>query len=163
MKLNKTYILTLISFVFLGIALSTSNIYAGGGPQFYCKEMAQKQGWLVDDTKYFEELSMNACISREPSLNEKEEILDFCKSEPEGGNRDACLDKCKKYYSNITFRKCSKNEVVSIKSSAIVKSLLNRQLTLIETVVVSTVVVLIFYILISLIKRKKSPKKRDIH
>ena len=155
MKLNKTYIFALILFVFLGIVLSTSNIYAGGGPEFYCKEIAQKQGWLIDDTKSFEELSMNACISRDPSFNEKEEILGFCKSEPKGGERDACLDKCKKYYADITFRQCSKNEVVSTKSSAIIKSIFNRQLTLIETVGGSLIVVLIFYIVTSLIKKTK--------
>lgn len=163
MKLNKIYIFILISFVFLGIVLSTSNIYAGGGPEFYCKEMAQKQGWLIDDTKSFEELSMNACISRDPSFNEKEEILGFCKSEPKGGERDACLDKCKKYYSDIPFRECSKNEVVSTKSSAIVKGIFNRQLTLIETVGVSLAVVLIFYLTTSLIKKIKASKKQDIH
>lgn len=159
MKLNKIYIFVLILFVFLTLSFSTSNIYAGGGPQFYCKEMAQKQGWLIDDTKYFEELSMNACISRDPSFNEKEKILSFCNSEPEGGNRDACLDKCKKYYSDITFRRCDKNEVVSIKSSTIIKNIFSRPLTLIETVGVSLTVVLFFYIMTFLVKRQKSSKK----
>lgn len=163
MKANKIYMFTLISFSLLAITFSTSNIYAGGGPQFYCKEMAQKQGWLIDNTKYFEELSMNACISREPSFNEKEEILGFCNSEPEGGNRDACLDKCKKYYSDIAFRECSKNEVLSIKSFATIKSVFNRQLTLIETVGVSFVVVLIFYIAVSIIKKQNTSKKQDIY
>lgn len=161
MKLNKIYIFILISFVFLGIVLATSNIYAGGGPEFACKEIAQKQGWLIDNTKSFEELSMNACISREPSFNEKEEILGFCKSEPKGGERDACLDKCKKYYSDTPFRECSKNEVVSTKSSAIVKGIFNRQLTLIETVGVSLAVVLIFYLTTSSIKKIKASKKQD--
>lgn len=163
MKINKSYIFTLILFIFVTFMLSTSYVSAGGGPQFYCKEMAQKQGWLIDDTKSFEELSMNACISRDPSFNEKEEILGFCKSQPKGGERDACLDKCKKYYSDITFRECSKNEVISTKSSEIFKSIFNRQLTLIETVGVSLAVVLIFYTVVVLIKKQKASKRQNIH
>jgi len=165
MKLNKIHIFLLISFAFIAILFSTSNISAGGGPQFYCKEMAQKQGWLIDDTKFDEELSSNACISRNPTAEEKDKIFEFCKSEPKGEFRTDCFDKCKKYYTDISFRECNKNEISSIKSAMFTskaKSIFNRQLTLTETIVVAFVVVLIFYLVVSLFKSKKSSNKQSV-
>lgn len=165
MKLNKIYIFALILFVFLGIVLSTSNIYAGGGPQLICKDMAQKQGWLIDNTKFDEDLSSNACISRNPTTEEKDKILEFCKAEPKGEFRIDCLDKCRKYYSDTTFRECSKNEITSIKSEMFtskIKSIFNRQLTLAETIIVAFVVVLIFYLLVYSVKGKKSSNKQSV-
>lgn len=101
MKINKSYIFTLISFVFTTFILSTSYVFAGGGPQFVCKDIAQKQGWLIDDTEFDEQLSSNACISRNPTPEEKDKIFEFCKSEPKGEFRTDCFDKCKKYYIDI--------------------------------------------------------------
>lgn len=156
MKLNKIYIFILITFVLLGIVLSTSNIYAGGGPQLVCKDMAQKQGWLIDDTKFDEELSSNACISRNPTTEEKDKILEFCKAEPKGEFRTDCLDKCRKYYSDITFRECNKNEVTSIKSEVYksnIKSILKTQMSLQQTIIISLIVVTFFYSIVLLVKK----------
>lgn len=165
MKINKSYIFTLISFVFVTFLLSSSYVSAGGGPQLICKEMAQKQGWLIDDTKFDEELSSNACISRKPTVEEKDKILEFCKAEPKGEFRTECFDKCKKYYTDMSFRECNKNEISSIKSAMFTskaKSIFNRQLTLAETIIVAFVVVLIFYLVVSLFKNKKSSNKQSV-
>jgi hypothetical protein len=164
MKLNKIYIFILITFVLLGIILSTSNIYAGGGPQLVCKDMAQKQGWLIDDTKFDEELSNNACILRNPTIEEKDKILEFCKTEEKGEFRTDCLDKCIKYYSDITFRECNKNEVTSIKSEIYksnIKNLLKTQTSLQQAIIVSLVVFTFFCSVVLLVKKiRKNLKTR---
>ena len=150
----------LITFVFL-ITSFSSDALAGGGPQFVCKDMAQKQGWLIDNTKFDEELSENACVSRKPTPQEKDEILEFCKSEPKGEFRDDCLNKCNKYYYDVTFRECSKNEVSSIKSTLYLqnfKSLLRTQMTLQQTIIISFVVIIISYVAFTLLKRNKKSK-----
>ena len=164
MKLSKIYIFILITFVLFGIVLSTSNIYAGGGPQLTCKGLAQKQGWLVDNTKFDEELSDNACISGSPSAQEKDEILEICKSEPKGEFRTDCLDKCRKYYSDITLRECNKNEITSIKSAlyaSSIKGILKTQMSLQQTIVISLLVVIISYIVIAIIKKVRRYSKHS--
>lgn len=148
----------LITFVFVTTSFSL-NVFAGGGPQFVCKEMAQKQGWLIDNTKTDEELSENACISRKPIPQEKDEILEFCKSEPKGEFRSDCLDKCSKYYSEINFRECTKNETLTTKSKMIessIKIFFSRKVSLLEVILIILGISVTTYLIFTHTKRKKA-------
>ncbi|MFA6501310.1 MAG: hypothetical protein WCT85_00825 [Parachlamydiales bacterium] len=159
-RIYKLFLITL-TLVAIHIIIPTK-IFAGGGPQFYCKEMAVKQGWLIDVVRSDEELSKNACISRDPTSNEKDEILDFCKSEDKGDARTDCLDKCRKYYSDtVEFRRCDKNEALNTKATIYTNKIgefLNSG-KLLATVVITLATIALFYGVVSILKRFKRIKQ----
>lgn len=160
-KQKTSMLLTLFILAFV-LFIFPEKTSAGGGPQFVCKDMAQKQGWLIDNTKFDEELSSNACISRNPTNEEKDKILEFCKAEEKGEFRTDCLDKCRKYYSEIEFRECNKNEVTSMKYSLYtsnLKSILNSPISLQQTIFISLLIITFSCIVVAIVKKlRKSPK-----
>lgn len=156
------FVLAIYFLTSVYIFISPTKVSAGGGPQFYCKEMAVKQGWLIDIVRSDEELSKDVCIARDPTSNEEEEILGFRKSEDKGDARSDCLDKCRKYYSVTNeFRICDKNESLN-KKVAIYTNKIGEFLNsgnLSATVVITSVTIALFYGVVSILKKFKRIKQ----
>ena len=156
------FVLATFILVSVYVLIFPTKVSAGGGPQFYCKEMAVKQGWLIDVVRSDEELSKDACVVRDPTSNEKEEILGFCKSEAKGDVRSDCLDKCQKYYSTTNeFRICDKNESLN-KKVAIYTNKIGEFLNsgnLLATVIITSITIALFYGVVSILKKFKGIKR----
>ena len=148
-----------VSLIFvLGIAyMIIPRVLAGGGPQIYCKEMAVKQGWLIDKSQNTEDLSSEVCKTRDQTPGEKEEFTKFCNQEPTEDFKNDCLNKCSKYYSYTAneYQYCTKAEILNKKVSAYsgsIEKFLNSG-TLLATVIITSATVTVFYVIISLFKK----------
>lgn len=149
-------IITSLFLFILLYSLRSSAVFAGGGPQFVCKDMAIKQGWLVDNSKSGDEISSQTCINRQPSVNEKEEILGVCKSEEKGDSRSECLSKCQKYYSADEFQMCDSSDTVTNYSRKVTKFLNSG--SALATATIALVVVSVFFTVVNVVKKQKLTK-----